>query len=53
MDSLGELDGGRSWLVVESQNEPEGEGKSKNHAVWAVNVVSGNNQIIWVYHNTG
>jgi len=44
-------DGGNNWLPVETDNEPEGEGTFKNHAIWAVEIAPGNHQIIWVAHD--
>ena len=44
-------DGGSSWRAVETENEPEGEGTFKNHAVWKVKIASSNNNVIWVAHN--
>ncbi len=44
-------DGGKTWRAVEAENEPEGEGTFKNHAVWAVKIALSNHKVVWAAHN--
>ena len=41
-------DAGETWRAVETENEPEGEGTFKNHAVYAVKIAPSDNDVIWV-----
>jgi photosystem II stability/assembly factor-like uncharacterized protein len=44
-------DGGATWLPVETENEPEGEGTFKNHSVRSVKIAPSDNNVIWAVHN--
>ena len=44
-------DGGSSWQAVKAAETVQGEDTFKNHAVWAVKITPGNNNVIWAAHN--